>query len=84
MTVPLGEILSGRLVGFRQKLSKGVAETSISLNTNTLGGLGQLLCIIQPLFLKFNVSLMIVDESSISYKNRTILIKYVDMCIIKR
>lgn len=58
----LGEMPSGRLIGFRQKLARGVVETSIGLNTNTLGGLGQQLYIMQPLFRKFKVSLIIAGK----------------------
>lgn len=36
---PFGEMASVRLKRVRQKSPKGVAETSIYLNTNTLGGL---------------------------------------------
>ena len=43
---------SFRLIGFLQKLSNSVLETSIYLNTNKRGGFGQLLHTMYPLIFK--------------------------------
>lgn len=41
---------NGRLIGFRQKLAKGVVEMANYFKSNMLGGLEQQFYIIQPLF----------------------------------